>query len=527
MKSELKILPGHLEYAFLEEGEQKPVIIASDLTKSEKEELVRVLKKRKNVIAWKITDIKGISPSYCSHKIKIEEGAKSVMEHQRRLNPNMQEVVKKMVVKLLDAGIIYSISDSPWVSHVQVVPKKGGMIVVINERNKLIPTRTVTDGFSGYFQIAIDPIDQENTTFTCPSGTFAYRHMPFGLCNAPATFQRCMTAIFHDMVEKFMDVFMDDFSVYEGIVLGQKVSKVEIEVDREKIEAIAKLPSPTNVKGVRNAPFDFSKECLAAFVILKEKLPNALIIIDPNWNMPFEIMCGRAWPKDIANYLAGDYLPKGLTHQQKKKLFSEIKYYFSDEPYLFRSCADGIIMRCVFGKEIRDILEHCHNGTTGGHHGVQYTAKKVFDAGFYWHTIFKDVATHVTKCDAYQRTGNISARNEIPQRNIQAREIFDVWGMDFMGQFPSSKGNKYILVAVDYVSKLAEAQALPTNDARVMVKFLKKLFSRFGVSNALISDTGTHFANDQLAKVLQKYRVHHIIFNTLPSTNKWANQNYK
>jgi len=222
----------------------------------------------------------------------------------------MKEVVRAEVIQLLDAGIIYPISDSEWVSLVQVVPKKGGMTVVTNEKNELIPTRIVTgwrvcidyrklndatrkdhfplpfidqmlerlaghpyycflDGFSGYFQIHIAPEDQEKTTFTCPYGTFAYRRMPFGLCNAPATFQRCMMAIFKDMVEDFMEVFMDEFSVFgdsfesclknlekvlirceetnlvlswekchfmvqEGIVLGHKISKEGIEVDKAK-----------------------------------------------------------------------------------------------------------------------------------------------------------------------------------------------------------------------------------------------------------------------------------------------------
>ena len=215
------------------------------------------------------------------------------------------------------------------------------------------------------------------------------------------------------------------------------------------------------------------------------------------------------WFADIANYLASSYIPKDLTSQQKKKFFSEIKYYFWDEPYLFRSYADGIIRRCVFGNESRKILEHCHNGPTGGHHGAHYTAKKIFDIGFYWPTIFKDAAKFVKECDACQRVGNISSRNERPQHSIQACEVFDVWGIDFMGPFPMSKGNKYILVAVDFVSKWAEAQALPTNDGRVVVRFLKKLFSRFGVPKALISDRGTHFANDQMEKVLKKYGVTH------------------
>ena len=185
----------------------------------------------------------------------MEDEHKPTREPQRRLNPNLREVVKKEVIKLLDAGIIYPISDNKWVSPVQVVPKKGGTTVVTNEKNELIPTRVVTgwrmcidyrrlnkatrkdhfplpfidqllerlakhtyfcylDGYSGFFQIPIHPQDQEKTTFTCPYGTFAYRRMPFGLCNAPATFQRAMMAIFSDYIENIMEVFMDDFSVY-------------------------------------------------------------------------------------------------------------------------------------------------------------------------------------------------------------------------------------------------------------------------------------------------------------------------
>ncbi|GKC39138.1 reverse transcriptase domain-containing protein [Tanacetum coccineum] len=187
----------------------------------------------------------------------MEEDYKPAVQHQRRVNPKIHDVIKKEVEKLLDAGLIYPISDSPWVSPVHCVPKKGGFTVVENDENELIPTRLVTgwrvcidyqklndatrkdhfplpfmdqmlerlagneyycflDGFSGYFQIPIDPHDQEKTTFTCPYGTFAYRRMPFGLCNAPGTFQRCMMAIFHDMIEKMMEVFMDDFSVFRN-----------------------------------------------------------------------------------------------------------------------------------------------------------------------------------------------------------------------------------------------------------------------------------------------------------------------
>ncbi|GJZ72369.1 reverse transcriptase domain-containing protein [Tanacetum coccineum] len=151
----------------------------------------------------------------------------------------------------------------------------------------------------------------------------------------------------------------------------------------------------------------------------------------------------------------------------------------------------------------------CHNGPIGGHHGANYIAKKIFDSRFYWPTIYRDAHDLVTRCDACQHQGKISQRDEMPQNAIQVCEIFDVWGIDFMGPFPSSRGNKYILVAVDYLSKWVEAKALPTNDARVVCKFLKSLFARFRTPRAIISDRGTHFSNDQFAKVMLKYGVTH------------------
>nr|GFB67257.1 reverse transcriptase domain-containing protein [Tanacetum cinerariifolium] len=209
----------------------------------------------KQAIAWKLTDIKGIDPEFCSHKILLEEDYEPKVQSQRRVNPKIHDVIKKEVKKLLNAGLIYPISDSPWVSPVHCVPKKGGMTVVTNDENELVPTRLVTgwrvcidyrklneatwkdhfplpfmdqmlqrlaeneyycflDGLSGYFQIPIALKDQEKTTFTCPYETFAYKRMPFRHCNAPGTFQRCMMAIFHDMIEQIMEVFMDDFSVF-------------------------------------------------------------------------------------------------------------------------------------------------------------------------------------------------------------------------------------------------------------------------------------------------------------------------
>ncbi|GJS26208.1 retrovirus-related pol polyprotein from transposon TNT 1-94 [Tanacetum coccineum] len=215
------------------------------------------------------------------------------------------------------------------------------------------------------------------------------------------------------------------------------------------------------------------------------------------------------WFADFANYHAGNFVIKGMSSQQKRKFFKDVKHYFWDDPFLFKICADQVIRRCVSGQEAFDILKACHSGPTGGHYGANYTAKKVFDSGFYWPTIYKDAHDFVTQCDICQRQGKISQRDEMPQNSIQVCEIFDMWGIDFMGPFPSSRGNKYILVAVDYLSKWVEAKALPTNDARVVCKFLKSLFSRFGAPRAIISDRGTHFCNDQFSKVMLKYGVTH------------------
>ncbi|GJY84719.1 reverse transcriptase domain-containing protein [Tanacetum coccineum] len=209
-------------------------------------------------------------------------------------------------------------------------------------------------------------------------------------------------------------------------------------------------------------------------------------VLDPkeiNENFPLETLNmvtsrgnpSTPWFADYANYHAGNFIVKGMSTQQKNNFFKDVKHYFWDDPFLFKTCADQVIRRCVSGQEAVDILTACHSRPTGGHYGANYTAKKVFDSGFYWPTIYKDAHELVKNCDSCQRQGKISQRDEMPQNSIQVCEIFDVWGIDFMGPFPSSRGNKYILVAVDYLSKWVEAKALPTNDARVVVKFLKSL----------------------------------------------------
>ncbi|KAL5560425.1 hypothetical protein UlMin_036636 [Ulmus minor] len=416
---ELKPLPSHLRYAYLGEISTLPVIISAQLTETQEEQLLKVLRKFKKAIGWTLADIKGISPSFCMHKILLEDGRKNSIEAQRRLNPVMKEVVKKEIIKWLDAGIIYPISDSSWVSPVQCVPKKGGMTVVENAKNELIPTRV----------IVIAPEDQHKTTFTCPYGTFAFRRMPFGLffgdsfslCleNLAKILKRC------EETNLVLNWEKCHFMVKEGIVLGHKVSRDGLEVDKAKVETIEKLLPPVSVKGIRSflghagfyrrfikdfskvakplcnllekdRKFDFDEGCLKAFLELKQKLSSAPVIVAPDWAAPFELMCD----------------------------------------------ASDVAVGAVLGQK----------------------------------------------------------RNR----------LFDVWGIDFMGPFPSSFGNQHILVAVDYVSKWVEARAFPTNDAKVVTRFLKKnIFTRFGTPRAIISDGGSHFCNRQFSALLTKYGVRH------------------
>nr|GEZ14798.1 reverse transcriptase domain-containing protein [Tanacetum cinerariifolium] len=324
---ELKDLPPHFDYAFLEGDYKLPVIIAKELGDEEKSALIKVLKSYKRAIAWKLSDIQDINPEFCTHKILMEEDYKLVVQHQRRVNPKIHDVIKKEAEKLLDDGLIYLISDSLWVS-----PKL--------ERLAGNEYYCFLDGFSGYFQIPIDPRDQEKTTFTCPYGMFAYRRMPFGLCNAPSTFQR------YKMLQRCEDTNVSvnreksHFMVKEGIVLGHKISKNRIEVDKAKVDVIAKLPHPTTVKGIRsflgqagfyrrfiqdfpkisrpmthllekNTPFILSEDCIKAFQTLKKKLTEAPILIAPNWDLPFELMC------DASNFARGAVL--GQRHEKRFK----------------------------------------------------------------------------------------------------------------------------------------------------------------------------------------------------------------
>nr|GEX27679.1 reverse transcriptase domain-containing protein [Tanacetum cinerariifolium] len=457
---ELKDLPPHLEYVFLEGDEKLPVIIAKNSSVEEKTALITVLN-----IAWKLSDIKGIDPEF------------ALIKFSWRKTLNQQ----------------FNIREGPWVSPVHCIPKKGGFTIVENEENELILTRLVTgwrvyiDYRKDYAQIIKNQSKPGNIRHKIRSlhqkpdqRAFFYSNQPMKpkmskeskfkghncqvsknlnlrgclarLCSAHlvtvlspiGTFQRHMMAIFHDMIEQTMEVFMDDFSVFgdsfsmclinlekmlkrckdtklalnweknhfmvkEGIVLGHKILKKGIEVDKAKIEVISKLPHPTTVKGIRSF----------------------------------------------------------LGHAVYTDHFA-LKYLFAKKD------AKARLLRWIL------LLQE-------------------FD--------FKIVDTK----GAENYAVNYLSRLENPFENVlDPKEINEFFPLETINKLSHhDQRNKYILVAVDYLSKWFEAKALPTNDARIVVKFLKSLFSRFGTPKAIISDHGTHFCNDQFAKVMFKYVVTH------------------
>nr|GEW22138.1 reverse transcriptase domain-containing protein [Tanacetum cinerariifolium] len=508
---ELKDLPPHLEYAFLEGNEKLPVIIAKYLSVEEKTALITVLKSHKRAIAWKLSDIKGINPEFCTHKILMEEEFEPAVQHQRRVNHKINDVIKQEVIKLLKARLIYPISDSPWVRPVHCVPKKRGFIVVENEDNELIPTRLVT-----------------------------------------GTFQRCMMAIFHDMIEKTMEVFMDNFSVFgnsfqsclshlermlkrcedtnlclnwekihfivkEGIVLGHKISNQGIEVDKAKVDVISKLPHPTTVKE-KDTPFIFSPECVDAFQTLKRKLTEAPILIAPDWDMPFELMCD-----------ASDFTIGAVLGQCQDKHFRPIHYAsktMTEAESNYTMTRKRNVSNGEFTFKVLD-FKGAENLTADHLSRIENPHQNVLDP------------KEINKSFSLETLNLVSTRGN--QSTLWFADFanyhvgnFIVKGMSSQQKSKFFKDVKHYFWDDPYLFKIyadqvirsrlsvkwVESKALPTNDSRVVCKFLKNLFARFGAPRAIISDRGTHFCNVQFTKVMQKYGVTHRLATPYhPQTN--------
>ncbi|KAH7857345.1 hypothetical protein Vadar_011565 [Vaccinium darrowii] len=521
--------------------------------------------------------------------------------------------------------------------------------------------------------------------------------MPFGLCNAPGTFSRCMMGIFSDMVEQIVEVFMDDFSVF-GDSFGdclknlRKVLRRWIEVDKAKIDLISNLPTPKYVRDVRSflghagfyrrfikdfsaisqplcqllvkdTPFVWSEACEGAFQRLKRSLTTPPIVQPPDWSLPFELMCDASdyavgailgqrrgkepfvvyyasktlneaqmnytttekellavvfaiekfhsylvgsqitvytdhvalrhlltkqdakprlirwilllqefdlsikdkkgvenvvadhlsrlefgdptsdlpirdsfpdeqlftavecpWYADIANYLVTGQIPFHWSTPEKQRFLREVRQYMFDDPYLFKYCADQIVRRCVPESDQRGIIEFSHSEACGGHFSAKKTTAKILQCGFFWPRMFRDVFEFCKSCDRCQRLGKITSRNMMPLQPILVLEVFDCWGIDFMGPFPVSHGFEYILLAVDYVSKWVEAIPTRSVESRVVLEFLKEyILSRFGVPRAIISDQGTHFTSRSFGALMGKYGVTHKVSTSYhPQTNGQA-----
>ncbi|CAN6547458.1 unnamed protein product [Malus baccata var. baccata] len=480
---ELKPLPSHLKYVFLGEDDTLPVIISSSLTAQEESKLVRVLKEYKTAIGWTLADIKGISPTTCMHRILLEEGSKTSREAQRRLNPPMMEVVKNEVIKLLDCGVIYPISDSKWVSPVQCVPKKSGVTVVANAKNELVPQRIQTG-----WRVCID-----------------YRKL-----NAATRKDHFPLPFIDQMLESFYRRFIKDFS---------------------------KVAQPLCRLLQKDVAFEFTKECTASFNQLKELLTTAPIIVPPDWSLPFELMC------DASDYALGAVLG------QRKDKRPHVIYYASrtlNDAQLNYSTTEKELLAIVFALDkFRSYLIGTKVIVFTDHAALKYllTKKEAKPRLIRWMLLLQEldieirdkkgseivVADHLSRMVHNEEVLPIAETFPDEQLlsvkvSILNVEIFDVWGIDFMGPFPSSYGFMYILLAVDYVSKWVEAKATRTNDSKMVADFIRtNIFARFGMPRVIISDGGSHFCNRTIEALLRKYGVTHKVSTPYhPQTNGQA-----
>nr|GEW59192.1 reverse transcriptase domain-containing protein [Tanacetum cinerariifolium] len=470
---ELKDLPPHLEYAFLEGDDKLPVIIAKDLSVEEKTALITVLKSQKRAIAWKLFGIKGIDPEFYTHKILMKKdfepaGGFTIVENEEN------ELIPTRLVTGWRVCIDYrKLNEDTRKDHFPL-PFMDQMLkrLVRNEYFCFL------DGFLGNFQIPINLKDQEKNTFTCPYGTFSYRHIPFGLCNAPVLGQRQekhfrpihyasktiteiesnytttkkeMLAVVYAFKKLWSYLIMNKSIVYtDHSALKYLFAKKDFKA--RLLRWVLILQEFTfkliDTKGAENLTADHLSRLENPHQnVLDPKEINELFPLETLNMISFRGNSNTSWFTDFANYHARNFIVKGMSQE-------------------------GI-----------DILKAYHYGPTGGDHGLNYTAKKVFDSGFYWPTIYRDAQDLVKTCDVCQRQGKISQ-------------------------------------PIDYLSKWVEAKALPTNEARVVCKFLKILFVRFGTPRAVISDRGTHFCNDQFAKVIPKFSVTHRLATPYhPQTN--------
>ncbi|KFK22877.1 hypothetical protein AALP_AAs74748U000100, partial [Arabis alpina] len=494
-KIELKQLPARLKYAFLGPNSTYPVIVSSTLNNIEQTLLLSKLRKYRKAVGYSLDDIAGISPDLCMHRIHLEEGAKTSVEHQRRLNPNLQEVA------LVSAPIVQPPDWTlPFEAMCDASDFAVGAVLGQKKDKKLhaiyYASRTLDDAQKNY----------ATTEKELLPVVFAFEKFRPYLIGSKVIVHTDHSALKYLMQKKDAKP-----RLLRWILLLQEFD-VEVKDKKEGcnfIESGLQAENPQTFRKPEDLSIDRHMTCrstgpeqscrsIDTVVVDRQPLYRAIerlpqIISDAVQAHVFTVSASICpWYADIANYLAAEDMPSDLKGYERKKFIRELRRYYWDEPYLYKFCSDGIYRRCIAEPETQDVLLHCHGSDYAGHFASFKTASKVLQAGFWWPTLFKDAHAFVKQCDACQRRGKISRRHEMPQNFILEVEVFDCWGIDFMGLFPSSYGNPYILVTVDYVSKWVEAVASPKNNSGVVIKLFKTIiFPRFGVPRVVISDGGT------------------------------------
>nr|GEX33736.1 reverse transcriptase domain-containing protein [Tanacetum cinerariifolium] len=429
---ELKDLPPHLEYALLEGDNKLPVIIAKDFSVEEKIALIMVLKSHKRAIAWKLSDIKVVENEeneliltrlvtgwrVCIDYRKLNEATRKDHFPLPFMDQMLERLARNQYYCFLDDFFDW---DMPFELMCHASDFAIGAVLGKHQEKHFRPihyaSKTMTEAESNY----------TTTKEEMLAVVYAFDKLWSYLIMS-----KSIVYTDHSALKYFFAKKDSKARLLCWVLLLQEFTFKVIDtkgVDNLAADHLSRLENPHQN-------------------VLDPKEINESFLLETHNFVSTRDNSSTSWFADFANYHAGNFVVNGMS--------------------------------CVHGQEAIDILKDCHYGPTRGHYVPNYIAKKVFDSGFYWPTIYRDAQDLVKNYDVCQRQGKISQSDEMPQNSIQVCEIFDVWGINFMGPFLSFRGNKYILVAVDYLSKWVEAKALPINDSRVVCKFLKNLFARFG-----------------------------------------------
>ncbi|RDX64138.1 putative mitochondrial protein, partial [Mucuna pruriens] len=449
------------------------IIIASNLHREHEEKLLQVLRQHKKAIGWKLSDLPRINPSICMHRILMEGEACLVRQQQRRLNPTILDVVKKEVTKLLAARNIYPILDSNWVNLVQ-----------------------------DCMEVFMDDFTVYADTFVACLGHLARVLKRCIETDLVLNFEKCHFMAFHQELQQDrlvvvqtitrltstpiiqtpnwelpFELMCDASNLALGAVLGQRdevgqpthviayafrtMDQAQINYTTTEKELLEFDLEIKDKKGVNNAVADHLSriECEPDPMPIRDDFPNEQLL---------HMDTSTPWFADICNFIVASQFPPEASQLYKEKIKSDAKYYIWDDPYLWKHDSDQVIRKCILDSEISSVFHFCHAEAGGVHHGSTRTARKVLDCGFYWPTIFLDAHQFLSTCEQCQRVGMaMSYQHDMPQQPILFCEVFNVWGINFIGPFPVSNGYSYILLVMEYMSRWVEAVATKTNDAKI------------------------------------------------------------